>query len=177
MAEPTDSTAKLGDAQPGIERAKMIVNELASAAQTAALSLVDQQKARAAAQVNTIAEALRAAAHCFEQANSPVAADYINSAARQVDAFVHSISDRHWTEIASDLEETARHRPMQFIAGAVAFGFLAGRLLTAAPRRSNTQRQDVRRSTEGTVTAAVASGTGNGETVAWHQASDAREAS
>ncbi|MBV8739304.1 MAG: hypothetical protein JO007_19050 [Alphaproteobacteria bacterium] len=176
MAEPTDSTANLGDAQPGIQWAKMIVNELASAAQTAALSLVDQQKARAAAQVNTIAEALRAAARCFEQANSPVAADYINSAARQVDTFVHSIGDRHWTEIASDLEEMARHRPVRFIAGAVIFGFLAGRLLTAAPRRSNAQRQDVRRSTEGTVTAAVASGTGNGETADWHQAADAREA-
>ena len=155
----------------------MIVNELASAAQTAALSLVDQQKARAAAQVSTIAEALRAAARCFEQANSPVAADYINSAARQVDAFVHRISERHWTEIASDLEEIARYRPARFIAGAVVFGFLAGRLLTAAPRRSEANRQDSRRSTEGTVTAAVASGTGNGEIAAWDQASDAREAS
>ena len=41
----------------------MILTELADAAQSAALSVVDEQRARAAAQVYGIAEAVRAAGH------------------------------------------------------------------------------------------------------------------
>ncbi|HUC09169.1 MAG TPA: hypothetical protein VL985_01945 [Stellaceae bacterium] len=177
MAEPTDSTVKFGDAQPGIERAKMIVNEIASAAQTAALSLVDEQKTRAAEQVNAVAEALRAAGRTFEQSHSPIAAEYVNSAARQVEAFVNTLRSRHWTEIAADLEEIARHRPVRFIAGAVVFGFVVGRLLTAAPRRHQPSYEDGLKPTEGTVKAAVASASGNGELTDRPLTSQARELS
>ena len=135
----------------------MIVNEIASAAQSAASSVVDEQKARAAQQVGVVAEALHAAARTFEQSQSPVAAEYINSAARQVDAFVESIGARRWTEIAGDLEEMARHRPARFISGAVLLGFIAARLLTATPRRPEPSYS------EGGIKAAVANGAGNGE--------------
>ena len=177
MAERTDSTAKFGNAQPGIERAKMIVNEIASAAQTAALSLVDEQKARATEQVNAFAEALHAAGKVLEQSHSPIAAEYFHSAAGQVEAFVDTIRSRHWTEIAADLEDMARYRPAGFIVGAVGLGFVVGRLLTAAPRHLAHSYQDGLKSTEGSVKAAVASASGNGELAKAALTSEARELS
>jgi hypothetical protein len=161
MAEPTDSTAKFGDAQPGIERAKIIMNELASAAQSAVVSLVDEQKAGAAMRVGVLAQALRAAGRSFEQSDSPWAANYAHSAARQIEGVAETIRGRHWTEIAADLEEVARHRPVRFIAGSVLLGFLAGRLLTA-PRHSECLHRDGSRAGEGAVTATVAGTEGEG---------------
>ena len=74
MAEPTDSRSNIEYAQPSIERAKMILTELACAAQSAALTAVDEQKARTAAQIGGIADAMRAAARSLERTQSPVAA-------------------------------------------------------------------------------------------------------
>jgi hypothetical protein len=153
----------------------MIVNEIASAAQSAALSVADQQMARAAQQVGVVAEALHAAARTFEQSQSPIAAEYANSAARQVEGFVKTIGGRHWTEIAADLEEMARHRPARFVSGAVLLGFIAGRLLTATPRRSEPSDRRALKATEGSVKAAVASGTGNDEMADWPPATQAPE--
>jgi hypothetical protein len=161
MAEPTDSTPKLGDAQPGSERVKVIVNEISSAAQKAAMSLVDEQKSRAADRVSAVADALHAAARTLERSHSPVAAEYAASTARQIESFVDSIRRRHWTEIAADLEELARDQPVRFIAGAVLCGFIVGRLL-AAPRRVERFDQTSSRRAEGAVTAAVASASKDG---------------
>ena len=69
----------------------MILTELADAAQSAALSVVDEQRARAAAQVHGIAEAVRAAGHSLEQSQNPAAAEYINSTARQIETVADAI--------------------------------------------------------------------------------------
>jgi hypothetical protein len=174
MAEATDSTAKFGEAQPGIERIKMIVNEIANAAQTAALSLVDEQKTRAANQVGAVAEALHAAARTLERSRSPIAAGYADSAARQIEGFVDSIRRRHWTEIAADLEQTARERPVRFIAGAVVLGFVAGRLLSA-PRNPDRFDQNPSPPAEKSVRAAVTSASGTGELAGGAPPSEVRE--
>jgi hypothetical protein len=175
MAEPTDSTRAVDDAQPSIGRAKMILNELACAAQSAALSVVDEQKARAAAQVGGIAAAVRAAAGALERSQSPVAADYVDSAARQVEMFADMLRERRWAEIAADVEEMARRRPALFVAGAVALGFLAGRFVSAAGRGNRLLPRDVGRSTESTVAAAVSSASGNGGLADWPPPTQARE--
>jgi hypothetical protein len=174
MAEPTDSTPNFGDAQPGIERIKMIVNEITSAAQTAAMSLVDEQKSRAADRVGAVADALHAAARTFERSHSPIAAEYADSAARQIEGLVESIRRRHWTEIAADLEELARHRPARFIAGAVLCGFIAGRLL-ASSHRGERSDQNSLPPAESAVTAAVASASGSSEIPGGPLPSEVRE--
>lgn len=178
MAEPTDSRPSIEDAQPSIERAKMILTELACAAQSAALSAVDEQKARTAAQIGGIAEAVRAAARSLERGQTPVAADYADSAARQIETLADAIRTRRWGELAADLEETARQRPALFVAGAVALGFLAGRFLSAgAGRDAPPSQRALARATEGTVAAAVSSASGNGGITNWPPAADARELS
>lgn len=175
MAEPTDSTRGVDHAQPSMERAKMILTELACATQSAALSAVDEQKARAAAQVSGVAAAVRAAAHSLELSQQSAAADYVDSAARQIEALADRIRERRWAELAADLEEMAGRRPALFVAGAVAVGFLAGRFLSAASRRGEGSPATVVRATESTVAAAVSSASGNGELANWPPVSEARD--
>jgi hypothetical protein len=175
MAEPTDSTRGVDHAQPSMERAKMILTELACATQSAALSAVDEQKARAAAQIGGIAAAARAAARSLELSQQPTAADYVDSAARQIEAFADTVRERRWAELAADLEETAGRRPALFVAGAVALGFVVGRFLSAASRRTDPAPQAAARATEDTVAAAVSSASGNGELANWPPPSEARE--
>jgi hypothetical protein len=167
MAEPTHSTSGVDDAQPSIERAKMILTELACAAQTAALSVVDEQKSRAAVQVGGVAEAVRAAARSLERSQSPVAAGYVDSAAHQIEVFADAIRERNWAQLAADVEEMARRRPAAFVAGAVALGFLAGRFLSAAARSAERSPRAAARATESAVAAAVSSAAGNGELANW----------
>jgi hypothetical protein len=175
MAEPTDPTRGVDHAQPSMERAKMILTELACATQSAALTAVDEQKARAAAQVSGVAAAVRAAAHSLELSQQSAAADCVGSAARQIEALADTIRERRWAELASDLEEVASRQPALFVAGAVALGFLVGRFLSAGSRRSDSS-SIVARATESTVAAAVSSASGNGELAHWPPSpSEARE--
>lgn len=175
MAEPTQSTTGIDDAQPSTERAKMILTELANAAQSAAMSVVDEQKARTAAQIGGVAGALRASAGAFDRSQNPLAAHYAETAAAQVEAFAVSIRNRPWAELVADLEQTARRRPAAFVAGAVALGFILGRFLSAASRQEPPAPAFAARAAEGTVAAAVASGTGNGELIGWQAAEGERE--
>ncbi len=175
MAEPTDSAVNVGDAQPGMERARMILTELTDAAQSAALSLVDEQKARAAAQVGGVAAAVRAAARSLEGSQSSVAAGYAHCAAREIEAFAATIRERHWAELAADVENVARRQPALFVAGAVAVGFLVGRFLSAASSRPDPSASSAARAAEGAVAAAVSSASGNGELADWLPPSEARE--
>ena len=175
MAGPTELTRN-DEAQPNMGRAKMILNELADAAQSAALSVVDEQRARASAQVGSIAEAVRAAGRSLEQSQSPAVAEYINSTARQVEAVADAIRSRNWSGLVSDVEYLARRSPTMFIAGAVALGFIAGRFL-AALREPEPSQAEMRRATENTVSAAVSSASGNGQLVDWPPPTEARELS
>jgi hypothetical protein len=174
MAEPIESKPGIDDAQPRTERAKMILTELANAAQSAALSVVDEQKARTTVQIGGLAAALRAAAQAFDRSQSRIAAHYADTAAQQVEAFAASIRNRPLTELVADLEQMARRRPATVIAGAVALGFIVGRFLSAASRREPPSLSAVARAAESSVAAAVASGAGSGELTGW-PATAARE--
>ena len=176
MAGPTESTRNGDIAQPNMGRAKMILTELADAAQSAALSVVDEQRARAAAQVGSIAEAVRAAGRSLERSQSAGAAEYIHSTAREIDAVADAIRFRHWSGLVSDVEAMAHRSPTMFVAGAVALGFIVGRFL-AALREPEPSQDVARRATENTVSAAVSSASGNGQLVGWPPRSEARELS
>lgn len=176
MAEPTDLKLGVDDAQPNIERAKMILTELADAAQSAALSIVDEQKARAAARVESVAEAVRAAARSLERSQNRDAAACIDFVAHQIDAVADTIRSRHWAELIADIEDVARRQPTVFVAGAVAVGLIAGRFWTALRRRElSASTATVAKATENTIAAAVSSASGNGQVINWPPPSEARE--
>ncbi len=175
MAEPTNSTPSVDDPRPSVERVKMILTELADAAQAAALSVVDQQRARVAAQIGGVAEAVHAAARSLERSRSP-AAEYADCGARQIEAVADAIRARHWAGLVADVEDVARRQPTLFVAGAVALGFLAGRFW-AALRRTEPLASPVTvaKDQENTVAAAVSSASGNGRLVGWPPPAEPRE--
>lgn len=150
----------------GAERSFDIVAEFLDAAQSAAESLLGEQKRRAAEQVSGIAGAVRSAAHSLGRSENRAAARYAHQAADQVENFLHAVRDRDWREIVADIENFARREPTWFVLGAVVTGFLVGRFLWASTdgQRSGgaATRASRRSETIGAVTAAVSSGSGAG---------------
>jgi len=136
------STARAEDREEGIDRAKAILAQLVDATRSAVEAMLDDQKQRAAKQVDGIAEAVRCAAQCFERSDSRAIARYADRAADQIEDFSLLIRDRRWSEIAADAEDFARRRPLLFILGATAAGFLAGRLLSVPAARQRPQRDE-----------------------------------
>jgi ElaB/YqjD/DUF883 family membrane-anchored ribosome-binding protein len=155
------STANLGG-----ERATNVVVEFVDAARSAAESLLEEQRRRAAEQVSSIAAALRSAAQSLDQSQNAVIAHYTHQAAHQIESFSHTVRARRWNEIVADTEDFARRQPTWFVLGAVATGFLVGRFLWASmdSRRygSGATGELSRSETTRTVTAAVSSGTDTG---------------
>jgi len=140
----------------GFDRVKAILAELADATRTTAESIADEQKHRAAERVAGAAKAVRCAAQCFDQSESPVMARCTHRAADRIEDFSRAISGRRWSEMVAAAEDFARRQPTLFVLGAAAAGFLAGRLLLAA----GGGQSDPSASPDATVTAAVASGSG-----------------
>jgi len=98
----------------------------------AAESLLHEQKDRMAEAVHGFAEALRRAADSLEHEDKAMAARYADQAADRIDRFSTTMRERDLGEMMANAEAFARRRPSLFIAGAVAAGFVVGRLLTRA---------------------------------------------
>jgi ElaB/YqjD/DUF883 family membrane-anchored ribosome-binding protein len=130
MADPGDSRPGDGAGARGIERAGAIVAELADALGSALMALAEEQGVRSADRAAAIAEAARCAARSLDQSASPEIARGIDRAADGIDDIARLVRDRNWREIATETADFARRRPWLFGLGAVAIGFLAGRLLT-----------------------------------------------
>jgi len=138
-----------------------VVTEFLDAARSAAESLLEEQKRQVADRAAGIAKALRSAAQPLDESQSRVVARYLDEAATQVDEFSRTMRERHWGGLVADTEDFARRQPTWFVLGAVATGFVLGRLFWA----STGGRQDAARSSRSsesarTVAAAVSSGSG-----------------
>jgi ElaB/YqjD/DUF883 family membrane-anchored ribosome-binding protein len=130
------------------------------AARSAAESLLEEQKRQIADRVSGIAGALQSAAQPLHESQSHVIARYLEEAATQVDSWSRTMHKKHWGELVADTEDFARRQPTWFVLGAVATGFIVGRLLWAS---AGTLQYDAGRSSRSseparTVTAAVSSG-------------------
>ena len=168
MADSTDGASNIVGARtesvPGAgrpERSGSVVGEFVDAAREAAESLLEEQKRQIAERVSGIAEALHSAARSLDQSENKLIARYVGQAADQVTDISHTVRDRRWNEIAADTEDFARRQPIWFVAGAVAAGFVVGRLLWAATNGQRDQSDTAGLSsgeTSRTVAAAVSSG-------------------
>jgi hypothetical protein len=163
MIERTDSAAAGNEAPPGPQRAKAILVDLADAARSAALAAAEQHKQHHVRQAGAVAEGMRAAARSLDRSQSPIAARYADQAAERVEALARSLDERSLGEIIGDVGGVARRRPGLFALGAVAVGFLAGRLFSDPIPRDSAPQTPVVGSLQRaeTVKAAVASA-GNG---------------
>jgi len=96
----------------------------------AAEALIDEQKDRAADAVSGLAHALRQAADQLEREEKPVVARYADQAAAQVEQFCSTMRAREVDELLLEVESFARRQPSLFFVGALAAGFLLGRVLS-----------------------------------------------
>jgi ElaB/YqjD/DUF883 family membrane-anchored ribosome-binding protein len=116
----------------------------------AAQSLVEEQKERMAVAVQGVADMLRRTADTLEREHNATAAHYAGRLAAQIDRFSTAVRQREIGEMVASTEDFARRQPALFIAGAVAAGFLIGRLLARPSERDfpadETYRSDYRSS-------------------------------
>jgi hypothetical protein len=110
----------------GRQGARHLGNRLRDAAQT----LIHEQKDRAADAVEGMAHALRQAADQLGREEKPMAARYADQAAAQVAQFSATVRARKVEELLLEVESFARRQPTLFFAGALAAGFLLGRVLS-----------------------------------------------
>jgi hypothetical protein len=143
-------------AEPG----HSVVAEFVDAARSAAESLLEEQKQQIADRVAGVAEALRCASPSLDQSQNRVIARYAQQVGDHVENIARNMRNRRWGELVADIEEFARRQPTWFVLGAVATGFLVGRLVWAPTQRSESIGQSSRGETTRAVTAAISSGSG-----------------
>jgi len=170
MTDRNDGFSGIGGEQRGVgrgnvgpERPTNVVAEFADAARSAAESLLEEQKRQVADRLSGVGQALRSAVNSLEHSQNTLIARYLERAAGQVEDISRLVRDRRWNEIAAETEEFARRRPTLFVAGAVAVGFLVGRLLWATTdgERGKSDATGLSpRETTSDVTAAVSSSEG-----------------
>jgi len=177
MADSIDSSSRMrrqdgapkhyDTPQTGGERAGNVVAEFLDAARSAAESLLEEQKRQVADKVSGVGEALRSAVGPLDRSQNAIMARVAEQAADRVEGISRTLHSRHWNELVADSEDLARRQPALFALGAIATGFLLGRLLWTATGREQ-QTEDATRSGDTTraVTAAVSSGSGAADELA-----------
>ncbi len=145
---------------------RSVIEEFVDAARAAAESLLRDQKQQLADRVSGVAEALHGAARSLDQSQNRVIARRVQQAGDQVSSLTRKLQERRWNELIADTEEFAQRQPVWFVLGAVATGFLIGRILSTAiggESQSSFQTPATARSeTTREVTAAISSAPGIG---------------
>jgi ElaB/YqjD/DUF883 family membrane-anchored ribosome-binding protein len=131
MAERQADAAEIGKraADEAIGSARQGAQRFGAQMRDAAQSVLNEQKGRVADVVHDLAEALRRTADTLEREENPAVARYADQAAAQIDRFSETMRRREFADLLAGTEDFARRRPSLFIAGAVATGFVIGRLL------------------------------------------------
>jgi ElaB/YqjD/DUF883 family membrane-anchored ribosome-binding protein len=142
MAERQADAAEIGRraADEAIGSASQGAQRFGAQMRDAAQSVLNEQKGRVADVVHGLADALRRTAHTLEHEESPAVARYADQAAAQIDRFSETVRQRELADLLAGTEDFARRRPSLFVAGAVATGFVIGRLLARPSEGGNAPR-------------------------------------
>jgi hemerythrin superfamily protein len=98
-------------------------------------SMLHDQQHVFATQIGSLADALhQTAQHLAAQEKSGLA-HYTDQAAAGLERFSHSLRDRDFNTVVSQVEDFARRQPVAFIGGAALLGFLASRFLKSSAER------------------------------------------
>jgi ElaB/YqjD/DUF883 family membrane-anchored ribosome-binding protein len=150
-----------GTAQMSRDRAGTVIADFLDAARSAADSLLEEQKRQVTERISGVAEALRNAVSPLDQSQNGAMARLLEQGANRVGDFSFTLHNRRWNELVADTQDFAKRQPTLFVLGAVATGFLVGRLLwTVTDRQQRGRDSSSGGSTSDTVTAAVSSGAG-----------------
>ncbi len=93
--------------------------------------LVDRQRDRAAGVVGGVAEALRRTAQDLGTENQAMS-HYGDMAAERLDDVARYLRQTDWSDAVGEVRDFARRQPYWFIGGAIAAGFVAGRVLSSS---------------------------------------------
>ncbi len=111
-----------------------------------AQDVADRQKAAGAERVEHVAEALRSSAENLEGSEKQLA-ELVGSAAGQLENLAHSLREKDFSALMTEMEDFGRRQPAVFMGAAVALGFGIARFAKAGSRSSGSDyssRQDQR---------------------------------
>ena len=116
-------------------------------------ALVVEQQERVAAAAGAVAHGLRHAAGRLEPEHQQLVGRYAEDAAAQIERFSETVRRQRLSEVLAQAEGFARRRPGLFLAGAVAGGFVLGRVLSAPASRAGAGAKPSKPSADASVAA------------------------
>jgi hypothetical protein len=106
---------------------KSRVQDAASRIGQSAASAVESGRTTAADGLHTTAEGIRSASERLP--GGPKVREFANRTADGLDRTVRYLRETQASDMWADIQEGAKARPVPFLVGAVAIGFVAGRML------------------------------------------------
>jgi hypothetical protein len=131
MADASADQEFGGAASTGAGAASDLLGGLKDAANT----LIEDQKTRIADTVRGFAQALKKSADAFAEEGGGAVARAASQMAERVEGLSDSVRERPWRTVLADLEDGMRRRPDLFFVGALAAGFLFGRIVAGTTTR------------------------------------------
>lgn len=117
------------------DQARGKAQEVGSQARDRVRDQVDQRSTQAGEQAGSAAQALREASQKLRQDGNEPVAKGMERVADRVESAGGWLRDSDGDAILSDVEDFGRRNPLAVVAGGVALGFAASRLLKASSRR------------------------------------------
>ncbi len=119
------------------EQAKRTTRKATDQTQERIRDQLNIRSAQAGGQMQATAEDLRSVGEELRKQGKDVPARWVDQGADSVDRIGRYLTESDADKILRDLEDLARRRPWAMIAGGVALGFLATRVLKASSSRRN----------------------------------------
>lgn len=117
------------------EMVESTANRVTDQARSAVRNLANSQKGRVAERLGGVSQVLHETAKTIERQDA-TAGRYASQVADQFDRFTQNVKERPIEDLFGDVEEFARHQPLLFIGGAMAAGFLLGRMIKSTDTRA-----------------------------------------
>jgi hypothetical protein len=117
------------------DQAREKAQEVGSQARDRVREQVDQRSTQAGEQAGSTAQALRQASDRLRQEGNEPVAKGIEQVADRVESAGGWLRDSDGDAILRDVEDFGRRNPLAVVAGGLALGFAASRLLKASSRR------------------------------------------
>ncbi|MDQ6637547.1 MAG: hypothetical protein M3Y62_07150 [Candidatus Dormibacteraeota bacterium] len=122
--------------QEKVDQAKDVAQQAAGTAKDQVSQQVDTHSTTVGEQVGSVSEAMRKAGDHLRSQGSDMPAQLAERAAEQVEKLGSYLRNTDGNSILSDVEDFARRQPLIVMAGGVALGVVAARMLKASSQRS-----------------------------------------
>ena len=124
------------DAPPTGDEIVREAQHLGDRAVETAQDMAQRQKAAGAERVEHVAEAMRSSAEQLESSEKQLA-ELVGSAAGQLENFAHSLREKDFGALLTEMEDFGRRQPAVFMGAAVALGFGIARFAKAGSGSSS----------------------------------------